>query len=194
VKRSWEREEKQIPNLSSDSEALTGLSKVRWTRTTVGGPNDLEGSVTLVIHSALQTCSVGTWSSIPPHRLDRWRPDRPFCLTSLLGGDLVVHSSSQACLAGTWPSDLPHKLTQRGPGVLGQNQGLWACSSTPFLGTRQQPLSLCTATCGRVGAFFCELDFLVRVSVSARCSPQAQAIREIAWGSHYVLDCNSCQA
>jgi hypothetical protein len=26
--------------------ASTGLSKVRWTRTTVGGPNDLEGSVT----------------------------------------------------------------------------------------------------------------------------------------------------
>jgi hypothetical protein len=28
------------------SGAPTGLSEVRWTRTTVGGPNDLEGSVT----------------------------------------------------------------------------------------------------------------------------------------------------
>jgi hypothetical protein len=32
--------------LSSDSGARTGLSEVRWTRTTVGGPNDLGGSVT----------------------------------------------------------------------------------------------------------------------------------------------------
>jgi hypothetical protein len=32
--------------LSSDSGASTGLSEVRWTRTTVGGPNDLGGSVT----------------------------------------------------------------------------------------------------------------------------------------------------
>jgi hypothetical protein len=46
VKRSWERLEKQIPNLSSDSGAPTGLSEVRWTRTTVGGPNYLGGSVT----------------------------------------------------------------------------------------------------------------------------------------------------
>jgi hypothetical protein len=37
---------KQIPNLSSDLGAPTGLSEVRWTRTTVGGPNDLGGSVT----------------------------------------------------------------------------------------------------------------------------------------------------
>jgi hypothetical protein len=35
-----------IPNLSSDSETSTGLSDVCWTRTTVGGPNDLGGSVT----------------------------------------------------------------------------------------------------------------------------------------------------
>jgi hypothetical protein len=28
------------------SGASTGLSEVRWTRTTVGGPNDLGGSVT----------------------------------------------------------------------------------------------------------------------------------------------------
>jgi hypothetical protein len=33
--------------LSSDSGAPTGLSEVRWTRTTVGGPNDLGGSVTI---------------------------------------------------------------------------------------------------------------------------------------------------
>jgi hypothetical protein len=46
VKRSWERYEKQIPNLSSDSGAPTGLSEVRGTRTTIGGPNYLGGSVT----------------------------------------------------------------------------------------------------------------------------------------------------
>jgi hypothetical protein len=32
--------------LSSDSGAPIGLSEVRWTRTTVGGPNDLGGFVT----------------------------------------------------------------------------------------------------------------------------------------------------
>jgi hypothetical protein len=32
--------------LSSNSGAPTGLSEVRWTRTTVGGPNYLGGSVT----------------------------------------------------------------------------------------------------------------------------------------------------
>ncbi len=32
--------------MSSDSGAPTGLSEVRWTRTIVGGPNDLGGSVT----------------------------------------------------------------------------------------------------------------------------------------------------
>jgi hypothetical protein len=32
--------------LSSDSGAPTGLSEARWTRTTVGGPNDLGGSIT----------------------------------------------------------------------------------------------------------------------------------------------------
>jgi hypothetical protein len=32
--------------LSSDLGAPAGLSEVRWTRTTVGGPNDLGGSVT----------------------------------------------------------------------------------------------------------------------------------------------------
>jgi hypothetical protein len=32
--------------LSSDSGAPTGLSEVRWTRTTVGGPNYLGGSAT----------------------------------------------------------------------------------------------------------------------------------------------------
>jgi hypothetical protein len=33
--------------LSSSSGAPTGLSDVRWTRTTVGGPNYLGGSVTV---------------------------------------------------------------------------------------------------------------------------------------------------
>ena len=37
---------KKIPNLSSDLGTSTGLSDVCWTRTTVGGPNDLGGSVT----------------------------------------------------------------------------------------------------------------------------------------------------
>jgi hypothetical protein len=32
--------------LSSDSGTSTGLSDVCWTRTTIGGPNDLGGSVT----------------------------------------------------------------------------------------------------------------------------------------------------
>jgi hypothetical protein len=41
-----------IPNLSSDSGAPIGLSEVRWTRTTVGGPNYLGVSVT---HAALKT-------------------------------------------------------------------------------------------------------------------------------------------
>jgi hypothetical protein len=36
----------QIPNLSSHYVHLPGLSKVCWTRTTVGGPNNLGGSVT----------------------------------------------------------------------------------------------------------------------------------------------------
>jgi hypothetical protein len=35
--------------LSSDSGAPTGLSEVRWTRTIVGGPNYLGGSVTFSI-------------------------------------------------------------------------------------------------------------------------------------------------
>jgi hypothetical protein len=37
--------------LSSDSGAPTGLSEVRWTRTTVGGPNYLGGSVTAGIEA-----------------------------------------------------------------------------------------------------------------------------------------------
>ena len=32
--------------MSSDSGASAGLSDVYWIRTTVGGPNDLEGSIT----------------------------------------------------------------------------------------------------------------------------------------------------
>jgi hypothetical protein len=38
--------------LSSGSGAPTGLSEVRWTRTTVGGPNYLGGSVTLSLREA----------------------------------------------------------------------------------------------------------------------------------------------
>jgi hypothetical protein len=40
-----EKVRKKIPNLSSDSGTSTGLSDVCWTRTTVGGPNYLGGSV-----------------------------------------------------------------------------------------------------------------------------------------------------
>jgi hypothetical protein len=36
----------KMPNLSSDSGTSTGLSDVYWTRTTVGGPNYLGGSIT----------------------------------------------------------------------------------------------------------------------------------------------------
>jgi hypothetical protein len=39
--------------LSSGSGAPTGLSEVRWTRTTVGGPNYLGGSVTFIIDQRL---------------------------------------------------------------------------------------------------------------------------------------------
>jgi hypothetical protein len=39
----------KIPNLSSDSGTSTGLSDVCWTRTTVGGPNYLGGSVTHIV-------------------------------------------------------------------------------------------------------------------------------------------------
>jgi transposase InsO family protein len=46
---------KKIPNLSSDSGAPTGLSEVRWTRTTVGGPNYLGGSVTAFLQEKSQT-------------------------------------------------------------------------------------------------------------------------------------------
>jgi hypothetical protein len=60
--------------LSSDSGAPTGLSKVRWTRTTVGGPNDLGGSVTppmpeLVGHAPLPNAGIlySSDSSSPCH-------------------------------------------------------------------------------------------------------------------------------
>jgi hypothetical protein len=45
--------------LSSDSGAPAGLSEVRWTRTTVGGPNDLGGSVTFTVHCILLQTTVG---------------------------------------------------------------------------------------------------------------------------------------
>jgi hypothetical protein len=45
--------------LSSDSGAPAGLSEVRWTRTTVGGPNDLGGSVTEFIRVVLAQDSWG---------------------------------------------------------------------------------------------------------------------------------------
>jgi hypothetical protein len=47
-----------IPNLSSDLGTSTGLSDVCWTRTTVGGPNYLGGSVTKarLVQRFAQTC------------------------------------------------------------------------------------------------------------------------------------------
>jgi hypothetical protein len=45
--------------LSSSSGAPTGLSEVRWTRTTVGGPNYLGGSVTGTCKGRLPTCAAG---------------------------------------------------------------------------------------------------------------------------------------
>jgi hypothetical protein len=39
--------------LSSNSGTSTGLSEVRWTRTTVGGPNYLGGSVTAAVTGEL---------------------------------------------------------------------------------------------------------------------------------------------
>jgi hypothetical protein len=44
----------------------------------------------LDVPSASQTCSVGTWSSIPPHILAQWGLGRSFCLVDLLGRDLVI--------------------------------------------------------------------------------------------------------
>jgi hypothetical protein len=37
------------------SGAPAGLSEVRWTRTTVCGPNDLGGSITLAMHQRMLT-------------------------------------------------------------------------------------------------------------------------------------------
>jgi hypothetical protein len=45
VKRSWKGKDKDT-ELSSDSGTSIGLSDVCWTRTTIGGPNYLGGSVT----------------------------------------------------------------------------------------------------------------------------------------------------
>jgi hypothetical protein len=44
--------------------ASTGLSKVRWTRTTVGGPNDLGGSVTANRSKPQRACWRGTHRTV----------------------------------------------------------------------------------------------------------------------------------
>jgi hypothetical protein len=46
VQRSWARKKDINTELVKQLCASTGLSKVRWTRTTVGGPNNLGGSLT----------------------------------------------------------------------------------------------------------------------------------------------------
>jgi hypothetical protein len=51
VKRSWERKRNSDTELVKWSGAPAGLSEVRWTRTTVGGPNYLGGSVTAGIRA-----------------------------------------------------------------------------------------------------------------------------------------------
>jgi hypothetical protein len=64
--------------LSSDSGAPTGLSEVRWTRTTVGGPNYLGGSVTVGTQafqtgkSGLHTGQSGGLLSIVPPGTSRY--------------------------------------------------------------------------------------------------------------------------
>jgi chromosome segregation ATPase len=50
--------------LSSGSGAPTGLSKVRWTRTTVGGPNYLGGSVTMSALYNLQALQSDTMAHL----------------------------------------------------------------------------------------------------------------------------------
>jgi hypothetical protein len=62
--------------LSSDSGASTGLSEVRWTRTTVGGPNNLGGSITGVVGGEI----FGRWRSDPVLVLYNGIPDS-VCLT-----------------------------------------------------------------------------------------------------------------
>ena len=51
MKRSWERKRNSDTEPVKWSGAPAGLSEVRWTRTTVGGPNYLGGSVTAGIRA-----------------------------------------------------------------------------------------------------------------------------------------------
>jgi hypothetical protein len=57
--------------LSSDLGAPTGLSEVRWTRTTVGGPNDLGGSATAT------GAAIGNRSAVVPLGLGKKMAFRP---------------------------------------------------------------------------------------------------------------------
>jgi hypothetical protein len=74
---------RKIPNFSSNSRASTGLSEVCWTRTTVGGPNNLGGSIIhCLVHQASQQTNMPL-SRIPwalsaiIHRTTRCAPDCP---------------------------------------------------------------------------------------------------------------------
>jgi hypothetical protein len=54
----------------------------------------------LVGPSVSQSCSVGTWSVCPPHRVARSRPGRLVCLAELVDWDLVGPSVTQSCSVG----------------------------------------------------------------------------------------------
>jgi hypothetical protein len=120
----------------------------------------------LVGRSASLACSAGTWLVASPRWLAWWGLRRPLCLAGLLGRDLVGRSASLASssgtwsvaplasfLGGTWLSALSRWLALQGlgrslyrAGLLGweaimTNRFIGFTSGTPFLGTRQQPLS-----------------------------------------------------
>jgi hypothetical protein len=56
----------------------------------------------LVVHSASQGCSAGTWLSTLPRKVARQGLGGLLRLPRLLGGDLVACSASQGCSAKPW--------------------------------------------------------------------------------------------
>jgi hypothetical protein len=93
--------------LSIDSGAPTGLSEVHWTRTTVGGPNYLGGSVTQPIGATVGYAKSGRRSHTGPAIGPvRWR-------TGLSGGapDCPVrHSTEGKDSLPSWSSTAPSCL------------------------------------------------------------------------------------
>jgi hypothetical protein len=110
-----ERWEKKIPNLSSDLGTSTGLSDVGWTRTTVGGPNYLGGSVTKFIPSTLHPFFI---SLQPLSQIDN------LLQTSYDQGDKWEHANSTPCTAGV--IGLPTKLDCI---LLHLSMDLWFCTT-----------------------------------------------------------------